>query len=141
MQVLFLWDSQGQSDVEMARQVIGESGQDPASNSQALQVATGAWDQHEASDRWVGRVAPQWPVHRQPPVNRAILRMAVWEMLNTATPAQVVMDEAIELAKHFSTEGSASFVNGVLDAILKEHKALTSAGDGGAAPDNLKSEI
>jgi N utilization substance protein B len=53
--------------------------------------------------------------------------MGVWELVNTTTPPKVVIDEAIELAKHFSTEQSASFVNGVMDAILKEHRALTSA--------------
>jgi len=46
-------------------------------------------------------------------------------MTNTDTPPKVVIDEAIELAKEFSTEQSPSFVNGVLDAVLKEHSALT----------------
>ena len=86
-----------------------------------------AWEHRQTADRWVERVAPQWPPHRQPAVDRNVLRMAVWELVNTPTPPKVVIDEAIELAKHFSTELSASFVNGVMDAILKEHRALTSA--------------
>lgn len=47
-------------------------------------------------------------------------------MTNTQTPPKVVIDEAIELAKHFSTGQSPAFVNGVLDAILKEHQGLVA---------------
>jgi N utilization substance protein B len=57
-------------------------------------------------------------------VDRNILRLAVWELTNADTPPKVVIDEAIELAKCFSTEQSPAFVNGVLDAVLKENMAL-----------------
>jgi N utilization substance protein B len=60
-------------------------------------------------------------------VDRSILRLAVWELTSGQTPPKVVIDEAIELAKSFSTEQSPAFVNGVLDAVLKEVNALTSA--------------
>ncbi len=70
------------------------------------------------------RSAPQWPPRRQPAVDRSLLRLAVWELTNTQTPPKVVIDEAIELAKHFSTGQSPAFVNGVLDAVLKEHRGL-----------------
>jgi N utilization substance protein B len=125
MQVLFLWDAHNQEDEEMARHVVCDASEDPGLQEQVLSTAKGAWEQHQATDRWVERVAPQWPTHRQPPVDRSLLRLAVWELTNTTTPARVVIDEAIELAKHFSTEQSAAFVNGVLDAILKEHQTLT----------------
>ncbi len=46
-------------------------------------------------------------------------------MTNTTTPAKIVIDEAIELGKEFSTENSPGFLNGVLDAVLREHRALT----------------
>jgi N utilization substance protein B len=126
MQVLFLWDAHNQEDQEMARQVVTDSGDEPALLEQVLTAAKGAWDQKQTTDRWIERVAPQWPTHRQPPVDRNLLRLAVWELTNTTTPPRVVIDEAIELAKHFSTEQSAAFVNGVMDAILKEHQALIS---------------
>jgi transcription antitermination protein NusB len=126
MQVLFLWDTQGQPDEQAARQVTQDASDDPALRQQAVEMAAAAWEQREAADRWVGKLAPQWPPNRQPAVDRAILRLAVWEMINTATPPKVVLDEAIELAKSYSTELSARFVNGVLDAVLREHKALTA---------------
>jgi transcription antitermination protein NusB len=65
-------------------------------------------------------------------VDRNLIRLAVWEMTNTATPPKVIIDEAIELAKQFSTEQSAAFVNGVLDSVLKEHEKLTEGGPSGA---------
>jgi N utilization substance protein B len=57
-------------------------------------------------------------------VDRNVLRLALWEMTNTQTPPKVVIDQAIELAKSYSTEQSPAFVNGVLDAALKETQAL-----------------
>ena len=128
MQVLFLWDTQGNADEQAASQVTQDASDDPALRQQAVEMATAAWEQRDAADRWVARLAPQWPPNRQPAVDRAVLRLAVWELINTATPPKVVLDEAIELAKGYSTELSARFVNGVLDAVLREHKALTSAG-------------
>jgi N utilization substance protein B len=131
MQMLFLWDAHSADDLEMARQVCRDSGEESATCEQAVAAAKSAWEQRAATDRWVERVAPQWPVHRQPPVDRAILRFSTWELTSTTTPARVVIDEAIELAKHFSTQNSASFINGVLDAIYKEHKTLTATAQQG----------
>lgn len=125
MQILFLWDAHAQADEAMASQVIRDAGEESALGEAVLAIARSAWEQRQATDRWVERVAPQWPTHRQPPVDRNLLRLSVWELTNTTTPAKVVIDEAIELAKHFSTEQSASFINAVMDAILKEHRALT----------------
>lgn len=125
MQILFLWDTNGTAEQNMARQLVRDSTQEPDTAQAALETAQAAWDQREISDRWVERLAPQWPVHRQPVVDRNLLRLAVWEMTNLRTPPKVAIDEAIELAKQFSTEQSAAFINGVLDAVLKEHRALT----------------
>jgi len=61
-----------------------------------------------------------WSVDRLPNVDRAILRLAVWELLAQGDiPAAVIIDEAVELAKEYSTERSSSFVNGVLDSIAR----------------------
>jgi N utilization substance protein B len=132
MQVLFLWDTQGQADMDQARHVVSSDVEliDDAVRHEAIAMAQQTWDQRESIDRWIEKHAPQWPPRRQPGVDRSILRMAVWELSNAATPPKVVIDEAIELAKHFSTEQSPAFVNGVLDAILKEYQGLTHQGSG-----------
>src|SRR5438132_239545 len=115
MQVLFVWDSNGTNDADLARQIVTDGSSDEEIRQTALEWAGGAWEQREIADLRVERLAPQWPPRRQPAVDRNILRLAAWELTNTPTPPKVVLDEAIELAKHFSTEQSAAFVNGVLD--------------------------
>ena len=124
MQVLYLWDSHAQRDMDQARQIVADGTDEPDVRLAALNMAGGTWDQCEAIDKWVERLAPQWPPRRQPAVDRNLLRLAVWELTNTDTPPKVVIDEAIELAKEFSTEQSPSFINGVLDAVLKERQGL-----------------
>jgi N utilization substance protein B len=125
MQVMYVWDAHGANDPEMARQAIaGAADADETARAEGLRMAEGAWGQREVSDQWVLRLAPQWPPRRQPPVDRNILRLGIWELTNAPTPPKVVIDEAVELAKQFSTENSPAFVNGVLDAVLRERKAM-----------------
>ena len=124
MQILFLWDTQDDADRALADQVVMDGAEDAEIRTAALEMASKTWEQRKAIDERVERFAPQWPPRRQPGVDRNLIRLAVWEMTSTDTPPKVVIDEAIELAKHFSTEQSPAFVNGVLDAVLKEHSAL-----------------
>lgn len=124
MQVLFVWDTNGSADSALAEQVIGDGSDDPEIRRQAMQWAGAAWEQREMTDARIERLAPHWPVRRQPGVDRALLRMSIWELNKGETPPKVVIDEAIELAKQFSTEQSAAFVNGVLDTVLKENQSL-----------------
>lgn len=125
MQVLFLWDANANLDLALGWEATQVAEQDEILRMRSLQMAEGTWSQRETIDIWVERIAPQWPPRRQPGVDRAIIRLAVWEITSTSTPPKVVIDEAIELAKAFSTEQSPSFVNGVLDAVLREKQSLT----------------
>jgi N utilization substance protein B len=129
MQILFLWDSQDLADRALAEQIVMDGSDDADVRRAALDAAAGTWEQRASIDQRVERIAPQWPPRRQPGVDRNLIRLAVWEMSSTDTPPKVVIDEAIEMAKSYSTENSAAFVNGVLDAILKEHNALTMTND------------
>jgi N utilization substance protein B len=125
LQLLFLFDAHGGVDEVMASTAAHDVSDDPITRMRATEMARGAWEQRETTDAWIERLAPQWPPRRQPGVDRNILRLAVWELTNTDTPPKVVIDEAIELAKSFSTEQSPAFVNGVLDAVLREQRSLT----------------
>jgi N utilization substance protein B len=120
MQLLFLWDSNGEADSAVSQQCLRDSAADEEIRRAALAMASGAWEQRAMIETQVERLAPQWPPRRQPGVDRNILRLAVWELTSADTPPKVVIDEAIELAKHFSTEQSPAFINGVLDSVLKE---------------------
>ena len=124
MQILFLWDTQQERNEDLARTVDPTPDEDPVTRRQAIDMADGTWNQRQTIDGWIERLAPQWPPRRQPGVDRNLIRLAVWELTNTDTPPKVVIDEAIELAKQFSTEQSPAFVNGVLDSVLKEKRAL-----------------
>src|SRR6476646_5927309 len=126
MQILFLWDAQGSGEPELADRAAHDVALEDDARRNGQRMAKAAWENREQADAWVERLAPQWPPRRQPGVDRAILRLAVWELTSGETPPKVVIDEAIELAKSCSTEQSPAFVNGVLDAVLKEHTALTS---------------
>jgi N utilization substance protein B len=126
MQVLFLWDTHGESDPLLAAQVAEDDPSvDDEIRREGLRMASEAWNARESIDAWIERLAPQWPPRRQPGVDRSILRLAAWELTSGKTPPKVVIDEAIELAKSYSTEQSPAFVNAVLDSVLKEHKQLT----------------
>lgn len=126
LQVLFAWDATGTADDSMAVNIAEEASADPDIRSRALDWARRAWELREMLDAKIEQLAPQWPPRRQPAVDRNILRLAGWELLSTDTPPKVVIDEAIELAKQFSTENSPAFVNGVLDAILREKQGIAT---------------
>lgn len=70
-------------------------------------------------DQLIQSYAPAWPVHLLSPVDRNILRIALYELLyHPGTPAKTAVNEAVELAKMFGSESSASFVNGVLGTAM-----------------------
>lgn len=77
-------------------------------------------DNRESVDETIRRHTRNWRLDRMAVVDRNILRMAVAEFFAGDTPAVVVIDEAIEVARKFSTRDSSEFVNGVLDSIRKE---------------------
>ena len=126
LQLLFVYDAGGGPDRPTVDQLTRDL--DPADNprlrARAADMAAGAWENRKLSDETVLRLAPQWPPHRQPGVDRNLLRLAAWELTHTDTPPKVVIDEAIELAKQYSTADSGKFVNGVLDAVLREITSL-----------------
>ena len=81
----------------------------------ALLVMRGVENDREALDKILEEVSVGWPVHRMSAVDRTILRIALYEMLNVDdVPPEVAMSEAVELATGFSSEESPAFVGGVL---------------------------
>ena len=82
----------------------------------------------ESIDDWIRRHTEHWRLERMAVVDRNILRLAVYELMRTPeVPAPVVIDEALEIAREFSTEEAVEFINGVLDSICK---ALPAASPG-----------
>jgi N utilization substance protein B len=83
-------------------------------------LATGTADSLMTIDPLIEAHAEHWRLERMPVLDRLILRMAVYEFLHEAeTPKPVAIDEALELARHFSTPEAVKFINGVLDAVRR----------------------
>ena len=126
LQILFLWDVRRQP-VEEATQAYfdtlysEESRTKPQRDAFLDQLVSGAVESVEETDRRITQHAAHWRIERMPTVDRNILRLAVYEMMHSDTPAAVVIDEALELARRYSNEESVLFVNGVLDAV---HRGL-----------------
>jgi len=86
----------------------------------AREIVDGVIDNRDEIDEQIVTNARDWKLDRMPAVDRAILRIAVWELRhNDEVPTAVVIDEAVELAKEFSTDESGSFVHGVLARIAR----------------------
>jgi N utilization substance protein B len=86
----------------------------------ARRLVAGTLAHRAEIDELIRQQAEHWRLERMPPVDRNILRLAVYEMLHeTDVPKLVVLDEAIELAKRYGSENSGRFVNGLLDGLLK----------------------
>jgi N utilization substance protein B len=84
----------------------------------ARQIVTGVVEHHEEIDDLLETYSQGWALDRMPTLDRAILRVAVWEILyNSDVPDAVAVNEAVELAKELSTDDSGSFINGLLTKI------------------------
>jgi len=87
----------------------------------AREIVQGVIDHAAEIDEVLTARSTAWPIERMPAVDRAILRIATWEILhNPDVPAPVAIDEAVELAKELSTDDSPRFVNGLLHAVAKQ---------------------
>jgi transcription antitermination protein NusB len=86
----------------------------------AATLVHGATDERDELDRLIEQHSRHWRLERMAIIDRLILRMAVWELRHeTGTPAAVVLNEALELARRFSTDDAVRFVNGILDAVCR----------------------
>ena len=86
----------------------------------AREIVDGIIDHRDEIDEHITTHSRDWKLERMPAVDRALLRIGAWEILhNDEVPTAVAIDEAVELAKEFSTDDSGAFVNGVLARIAR----------------------
>ncbi|MAJ28773.1 transcription antitermination factor NusB [bacterium TMED181] len=129
LQCLYQWDQQGhESSRELAEETLNELGALPESREFALTLVETYWQYSFEIDEWVDAASDRWKLNRMAVIDRNTLRIAATELKYLDDiPPKVAIDEALEIVKRFSTEKSASFVNGILDRLLREIQ--TSSGE------------
>jgi transcription antitermination protein NusB len=123
LQAMYQFDCGRADSPEQVRQSLEESPGDEPARDAGFALASLAWEYRDEADRAVAQLTPEWPIHRQPVVDRTLLRLAYYEMMHGGVPGKVVINEAVELAKEFSTDKSPAFINGVLDRMFKARGA------------------
>lgn len=121
MQMLFQWDMSQQDPTKLEAKFWKSAKAADKTRDFANQLFEGTAKEADALDAIIQKYCENWRFERLATIDRAILRLAIHEMNAADTPAKVVLNEAVELAKKFSSEESGSFVNGVLDSV---HKSL-----------------
>jgi len=90
----------------------------------AEEIVAGVVEHYEEIDDLIETYAVDWSIDRMPTLDRAILRCALWEILyNSEVPDGVAINEAVELAKEYSTDESGGFINGLLSKIAATRSA------------------
>ncbi len=123
LDIIFQSDVRGDALATVLAAEAKRAASEPARESSwlyAREIVDGVIDNREAIDEQITTFAKDWTLERMPAVDRAVLRIGVWEVLyNDEVPAAVAIDEAVELAKEYSTDDSGAFVHGVLGRISR----------------------
>ena len=127
LQVLYQWDMTKQPVAQAISSFYETLYSDeeklaPGRDEFMEELVTGTSQMATAIDDRIVAKSENWKLDRMPVVDRNILRLAIYEMSRQETPAAVVIDEALELARQFSGEESVGFVNGILDAVHREEE-------------------
>jgi N utilization substance protein B len=117
--VLYEADVRGLDPKDVLAERLAQA--DPPVPEYAVELVEGVTGDLDRIDRVLGEHSEGWTVDRMPPVDRAVLRLALYELIGRDdVPDAVAIDEAVELAKSLSTDQSPRFVNGVLGRVLRE---------------------
>lgn len=126
LQVLFEWDMRGGASIDNAiahyydTLYSEESENKPKPDRFMEELARGTVANAEQIDKQIQAKAANWRLERMAVVDRNILRLAIFELSQQTTPAPVIIDEAVELARQFSNDEAIPFINGVLDAVSRQ---------------------
>jgi transcription antitermination protein NusB len=135
LQVLFAADLSNPSvDVDVVRtafeNVSAEFDLPKRARERALQLCLGVVHHLKDIDLAIAAASEHWKIERLAAVERNVLRIAGYELLfEPETPAEVVIDEAVEVARRFASEKSPAFVNGVLDVVARNARAERGEGE------------
>ena len=119
MQMLFQWDMSRQEPAKLEGKFWRTAKAADSTRIFANKLFEGAAKDADELDALIVQHAKNWRLERMAIIDRAILRLAIYELRAGETPPKVILNEAVELAKKFSSEDAGAFVNGILDAVRK----------------------
>ena len=121
MQVLYQADITGESIDEALKKALRSDEEKYLDETKdfAVSLATGAFLKREDLDREITKLSIDWPLDRIGIVDKSILRLAIYELKKGETPSSVVINEAVELAKKYSSGEAAKFINGILGSFIR----------------------
>lgn len=121
LQILYQVDLRGPEVVADVQEMLSRERRDEEVVAYAMTLVAGTLERRDEIDRRIADTAEHWDLPRMAVVDRNVIRMATWELLvdEEAAPPKVVLNEAIELGKRYSTGQSGAFINGILDRILR----------------------
>lgn len=90
-----------------------------ATKEKSLELCQGVFSDLKKIDQFISETSLKWSLSRMAVIDRTILRLSTYELLETKTPIKVILNEAVNLAKTYGTEHSGKFVNGLLDTLAK----------------------
>jgi transcription antitermination protein NusB len=120
LQMLFEWDMAHSKPARIEQNFWKSARAADSTRKFADQLFEGAIAQSDSNDKLVGELSENWRLERLAAVDRNILRLAIYEIRSGTAPVKVVIDEALELAKKFSSAEAPAFLNGILDAAQKK---------------------
>ena len=119
MQMLFQWDMSRQDPTKLEAKFWRTAKAADNTRAFANKLFEGAAKDADELDALIVQHAQNWRLERMAIIDRAVLRLAIYELRIAETPPKVVLNEAVDLAKKFSSEDAGAFVNGILDAVNK----------------------
>ncbi len=125
LDVLFEADQRGANVSQVLAERVTLSGRETALPEYAAEIVRGVVAHWTEIDELIQMASTEWTIKRMPAVDRALLRIGVWEILyNDDVPVSVAIDEAVALATDLSTDDSPAFINGVLGTVARDAPAV-----------------
>jgi N utilization substance protein B len=130
MQTLYEWDFRHASNPEVIAERNIDAYEDDADSEYVDRIVNGVVSHLDDINEQITKVAPEWPIEQIASIDKAILRVAIFELLyDTDVPPKVVINEAVELGKTFGSDSTSRFVNGVLGTIYRQSERYNPADD------------
>jgi transcription antitermination factor NusB len=140
LQFLYQLDLRGPEILDEAKRFFRAEEKDKAARDFAALLVRGVVEHRSELDQVIRGVAQNWEIGRMAVIDRNVLRMAAFELYHCPdVPPKVVINEAIELGKRFSTQNSGAFINGILDKIKDRARSAPVKTDRGGAEERGES--